>query len=117
MEIESKYGTSSEIDCVAIVEANRLAIELAEYDGPMTKVFEFIEAGLEVATDSEGQSIKEELSQRMENSNLSGGNCPDCKSLSDCTSRCEETRQQDDMWTGGWTASEAYYVVPLPRNP
>ncbi|MCY3999752.1 MAG: hypothetical protein OXF06_04680 [Bacteroidetes bacterium] len=99
MEIVSKYGKSLEIDSVADVEANRLAIELAQYDGPMAQVFEFIKAGLEIAADSEGQSIeeiKEELSQRVGNSSFSGANCPDCKSLSDCTSRCEETRHQDD---------------------
>ena len=103
MEIESKHGKQAEIDTV--IEGIMLANELAAYNGPMGRVFQFIDADIEATeADSAGQSI-EEIRDKL-NQKIGKSHCPSCKSFSDCSQNCDDTRQSDDMWTGAWAVGE-----------
>ena len=102
MEIESKHGKQAQIDTAAVVEGIMLANELATYNGPMARVFQFIEAGVEA--DSAGKSI-EEIRDKL-NQNIGKSHCPTCKSFADCSQNCDDTKRSDDMWTGAWAVSE-----------
>lgn len=111
MEIESKHGKQAEIDTAAVIEGIMLANELATYNGPMARVFQFIDAGIEATeADSAGQSIEEirdKLNQKIGNSHCPTCNpCPTCKSFADCSQNCDDTKQSDDMWTGAWAVGE-----------
>jgi len=100
-DIESRHGKTGTIDSVAVLEANGIAIELAQYDGPMAKVFEAIQTAINIVleSDSTGQSI-EEIKEKLEmskwNSQLTGPHCPACKNREDCQKDCDAKKTNDD---------------------
>ena len=106
IEIESKHGKQAEIDTAAVIEGIMLANELATYNGPMAQVFQFIEIGIEATeADSAGQSI-EEIRDKL-NQKIGKSHCQICTSFADCSRHCDDTKQSDDMWTGGaWAVGE-----------
>ncbi|MYA82514.1 MAG: hypothetical protein F4155_08790 [Acidimicrobiales bacterium] len=116
MEIESKFGKTGAADSAAVQEANQLAVELAQYDGPMAKVFEAIQIAVDLAieSDSTGQSIEDILDlNRIKNSYLTGSYCPSCKSREDCDRDCESKKKSSDTQTSWETVGGAAICIGL----
>ena len=52
-QIELNYGKTGSTGTVAVAQANQIAIELAQYDGPMAQAFDWMQIGLDAVFEAD----------------------------------------------------------------
>ncbi len=107
------------MDTNAVLQANQIAVELAQYDGPMAQVFESMQISLDaiISADSTDtiEDILDELARRY--GGVSGKTQSDCpgtsRSSKDCYSCCAAQKDDDDWGTGVETMGSAAVCIVL----
>lgn len=119
-EIELSYGKTGIMDSNSVLQANHLAVELAQYDGHMRKAFDQMQIGFDEVLSADSTDTMEDVLKRLFDKyggGVAGKTHEVCidQSLSrkDCFDCCAAQRNDDDWGTGVETMGGAAVCVGL----
>ncbi len=117
MQIESKHGKTGVTDTNAVLQANQIAIELAQYNGPMAQALEHMQAGYDAVISADSTDTIEDVLDKLREGygGVSGKTQANCeqtsKSRKDCFACCAAQRDDDDWDTGVEIAVNSAVVI------